>query len=626
MKKYRPSLAKFIRFSDLSFLNEENSQSLLSILRKTFGNGFYVDYDLNNIISYNTINVNGNNYLNFFVGDGTTFNFLDDIGFSEIAGGSLNYFSIIFDEKRPINGSESNKIIFEKTSFPVENIPNYSQESVPVLYVNGTPQFNSDFVATLQENELSLYFNKIRGGYIYPIPKNKYGKFSSSAFTGTTFANFRQDFCDENLNCYFDFGFLNIVSTNRVLAIKITSSSNTTIYHVPKNIPIYNNNLYYLASPQNPSVAVINLSDIPINDTDEIEVFFLEEAKAFTTSTENVKVNLFSINAENLSYDTLSSAKVLILDEQRGIIEDITSINQILFGESYVINIANSSIQINSSLLTTEKNRVFVVDYYYLPPVKIDNNLDYLNNLTIYGRTGGAYKIQQTPKTIYIYVKNNEVPKFGTTYYDSTSKVVSEAYVYEVLPYFVVSDSLLSRQDLTYMGSFNISSPSVVNFTPTNSQVIYNNILQTLQNITSPPIWRTIAINNSTYLEQNNSWTKIPILPILKVDGKTTTIKAISLYIDVLDQNNTPIPFTLKLSIIDGSTILTETTLASLISTGNNKFYSFGAENLFNNGNIMSLTFSQSAHLNPTYYLLVYTSTPNFKVISYSSIIYYEHY
>lgn len=631
MKKFKPSFAKFIRFSDLSSLNEENTYFILKLIKNTFGEGYYSDKNINQVVSFDVQTVGTTEYLNFRIRTNEIFSFLDDNGFSESVGGNLNFYSVIFDEKNPLNGSTENPIRIPYGLFPVNTVVGYSKENIPILYANGTPQLSSDFSISRDSEYSKISFSRIRGGYIYPIPRDKNGKFNTKVVTGATFLEFKQDFCDDNLNCYLDFGFLNTVSTNKYLVLRVTSLGLETYYHIPKNLPIYNNNLYYLTSVDKPNVVIINFSEFILNDNDTVEFYFIENSPPSITTTSETFINQYNINVENLLVDTNSSAIVLALDEQNGKFINLSNLNSQLATNIYTINTSYGKIQINTSYLPNPQSKVFVVNYYYAPPIKVYPNIDYLNNLSFYGTFGSSIPITSKPKAIQIYAKNTHIPFYGTTYYNSSSNIVSEPYVYDTLPYFLLSESAINDSQYTYIGSVTVNTDNSTNFSPSsNIQVPYQNLINLAQQINPPPKWRTLNINKSEFSSGTNTTIVIPILPVVTENNKVTSIKAIHLklrvYVYDINNSQVDIPFDLKLSLRDGNTIKNTTTLGSSLSTATSQVYQYGNNNLFGSTSLMSYNFNSSSDVAPIYYLEFSASSTNYFVVFDYAIIYFEIY
>ena len=631
MKKFKPSFAKFIRFSDLSALSEENTSFILKLISNTFGKGYYSEKDINQVVSFDVQTIGTTEYLNFRIKSGETFTFLDDNGFSESVGGDLNFYSIIFDEKNPLNGSTENPVRIPYGSFPVNIVIGYSKENIPVLYVNGTPQFSSDFSISKDSEYSKISFSRIRGGYIYPLPKDKNGKFNTKVVTGTTFLEFKQDFCDDNLNCYLDFGFLNTVSTNKYLVLKVSSLGLETYYHIPKNLPIYNNGLYYLTSADKPNVVIINFSEFTLNDSDNVEFYFIENAPPTITTVSETFVNQYNLNVENLLVDTNSSAIVLALDEQNGTFINLSNLNAQLATNIYTINTSYGKIQVNTSYLPSPQSKVFVINYYYSPPIKVYPNIDYLNNISFYGTFGSSIPVNSKPKTVFIYAKNTHVPFYGTTYYDSSSNIISEPYVYEIMPYFLLSETTISDPQYTYIGSVTLNTGNSTNFSPSSDiQVPYQNLINLAQQINPPPKWRTININRSEFSSGTNTTINIPILPVLTENNRVTSIKAIHLklrvYVYDINNGQVDIPFDLKLSLRDGITIKNTVTLGSSLSTSTSQVYQYGNSNLFSQTSLMSYNFDSNNDVAPIYYLEFSASSTNYFVVFDYAIIYFEIY
>ena len=428
-----------------------------------------------------------------------------------------------------------------------------------------------------------------------------------------------------------DFGFLNTVSTNKYLVLRVTSLGLETYYHIPKNLPIYNNNLYYLTSADKPNVVIINFSEFALNDNDTVEFYFIENSPPSITTTSETFINQYDINVDNILVDTNSSAIVLALDEQSGTFINLSNLNTQLATNIYTINTSYGKIQVNTSYLPSPQSKVFVVNYYYAPPIKIYPNLDYLNNISLYGTFGSSIPINSKPKTIQIYAKNTHIPFYGTTYYDSSSNIVSEPYVYDILPYFLLSESTINDSQYTYIGSVTVNTDNSTNFSPSSDiQVPYQNLINLAQQINPPPKWRTLNINKSEFLSGTNTTIVIPILPVVTENNKVTSIKAIHLklrvYVYDINNSQVDIPFDLKLSLRDGNTIKNIITLGSSLSTATSQVYQYGNNNLFSLTSLMSHNFDSNNDVAPIYYLEFSASSTNYFVVFDYAIIYFEIY
>lgn len=630
MKRFKPTPSKFVRASDLISLAEENNFELVKLLTNTLGEGYYSTTDIQDLLDLSLLTVGEDLYLNLSLTSSGVFGFLDSSGFVEHKQDELTSYSVLFDEYNAVNGSITNPISVPPSLFKLEQVDDYSSSYFSFLYVNGTPQLSGDISINATSEDIKISLSRVRGGYIYPLPKDKHGIFNHKIVTGISWSEFRRDFCDENLNCYLDFGFLNIPTTTRYLMLKVISAGQEISYHVPKNIPVYDKKIYYYPSSDSPSVAVLSLEDLSLNDGDVLSVFFIEEIlPSFSPTREDLFVNQYKLKGSNYLPETAFGSVVYVLDEQSGKFINLSNLNNLLVTNVYTINTSTGTVSVNSSYLPTPQSRLFIANYFYAPPLRFYPESDYLNNLTLYGPIGASFKVSTWPSTIYLYVRNMGIPSRGITYYDSRSKVVSAPNTYDLRTHFFLSPNQVDLPNYMYAGTVNISIFRNLSFTPSSLFLTpYSRLVELAREIHIPQQWSSTSLYKLSLQSSSYNYISIPILPIITINGKVTAIKAISVKLKVyaIDNNVTShIPFTMSIVPIDGTTqIGSNLTFGNNLSTSDNDTYQFGTNNLFTSQDLYSITFQSSTHRNPVFYLFITSNRTNFFVDIDYIIIHYQ--
>ncbi len=631
MKKFKPTLSKFIRVSDIFSLTEENTEGLISLIRKTFGDGFFSEENISSVLSFSVDSYANRNFLNIKISQNKTFSFLDQAGFSSVAFNEASFVSKEYDDYNGLNGSSTNPIVFPKNLFSLKPVSGFGNQFFSFVFINGTPQYLGDISSIEVGNDLRISFSRIRGGFIYPSPINKFGKFDERIITGITWLDFKASFCDENLKCYLDFGFLNIPTTNRYLVMKITSTGQEVLYHIPKNYPVYETGIYYYASPDNPNTAIVDLSRLPIDDAHSVSFFFVEEAlPSYNTAQTSVVVNQYSLRFDNLLPESASSVQIFTLDEQSGKLVNLSNLNALLGANIYTFVPPTGRLQINASYLPSPQSKVFVGEYFYSPPLRVFADSDYMNNVTLFGPIGSTTLVQTTPKTFYLYIKNVLTPSSGLTYYDANSNSVSQVNTYNLRPHFLLSENQLTDSDYIYGGQITVSASGSVNYAPsTNVLVPYQRLITLAQNIQNPPRWRNSDIYREVFNSGSNTFIQIPLLPVIQINGKVTSIKSLLAKLRVYTVSGstiTDIPFNVTLKLLDSANILGQQSLGNSLSTATSQTYQFNVNNLFSSSSILSLSYNNTIHGSPIFYLEFSTSTTNFFVSIDYLITYYEIY
>ncbi len=631
MKKFKPTLSKFIRVSDIFSLTEENTEEILSLIRKTFGEGFFSEENISSVLSFTLVNYSGNNFLNIRIQPNKTFSFLDKTGLSNVISNEASFISKEYDDYNRLNGSLTSPIIFPKNLFSFKPVTRFGNQFFSFLFVNGTPQYIEDISSIEVDDNIQIGLLRVRGGFIYPSPINKFGVFDERIVTGITWLDFKNSFCDQNLNCYLNFGFLNIPATNKYLAVKISNTGQEVIYHVPKNYPIYETGIYYQPSPENPNTAIINLSKLSIDDSSLLNFFFVEEAfPGYNATQTNVVVGQYSLRFDNLLPESASSAQVLALDEQEGKLINLSNLNSLLGTNIYTLIPPTGKLQLNTAYLPSPQSKVFVGEYFYSPPLRIVSNSDYMTNVTLFGPIGSSVSVQTIPQTFHLYIKNITTPSSGLTYYDANSNSVSQVGTYSIRPHFLISENVLSNSDYIYGGQITLSPPGSVTYAPsTNILIPYQRLLSLAQSVQSPPQWRSVSLYKEVFNSGSNNFVQIPLLPVVQLNGKVTSVKSILAKLKVYTVSGTTnidIPFSLDLKLIDSLSLISQQTLGNSLYTGTSQIFQFNADNIFSSSTILSLSYDDIIYNSPIFYLEFSTSTTNFFVEIDYLIVYYEIY
>jgi hypothetical protein len=636
MKKFNPTELKFLRASDVLNLANINTDDLLDSIRRVFGEGYFGDDPITNIFNFN-INVIGNDYfLDVSLGNNKKFIYLDKEGITKHDYNECLTYSIIYDDNVPLNGSVSNPIQVPNSILSSENVVSYSSGLFSFVYVNGHPQIKSDYNINQNLNYTDVSFNKIRQGKISPLPKDINGKFNKDIVTKILWSDFKSNFCVNNdpSNCYIEFPLMNCSVTNKDLVLEIESTVNnnvnTSYYHIPKDVPVYNTQILYKVSDDSPNKIYLYLSSLLINDGDKVSFYFLEKLSNKQFSSNNVTISQFSLPFENLSSETLSYINVLTLDKTSGTLKNLSNLSSLLAVDVLQISL-DGTININSGFLPGPDSSVYAFDYVLTTPLPISVNLDMPNNITFAGKFGGTLKIPNpTSSQIYnLYVKNIDSPELGQTFYNSLSKVTSQASILNIRPHLLIVPNTQSvTGDYVLLGQINVVNQNTINFSPSsNALTPYQNMINIAQAINPPPKWRTVSIYK-TLLQSGstNNYIVIPILPIITENGRITSIKSISMKLRVYittGSNISDTPFTLDLEWLDGVNFSSTSLISSPASTSTQQMFSFGFNNLFNNNSLLSYNYNINSGPSPYFILRFVGATTNIFVnIDYITIFF----
>jgi len=641
MKKFNPTELKFLRSSDVLNLSNINTDDLLDAVRRVFGNGYFGEEQLTNVLKFEVNNIGFKYFLNVSLNNGKSFSFLDEIGFSKYYTNECVTYSVIYDENNPVNGSISNPITIPNSILSADNVPSYSNGLFSFVYVNGHPQLTTDYSSTQTLNNTNVYFSKIRQGKVSPLPKNKDGIFNKDIVTKITWANFKNEFCinQDPSECYIEFPLMNCSVTNKDLVLQIESNINNNLnvyyYHVPKDVPLYNTQILYKVSEDSPNKIYLYLNSLSINDNDYVSFYFLEKLSSKQFSSNNVTVSQFSLPTENLSPETLNYINVLVLDKTNGTLKNLSNLSALLAVNVLQINL-DGTININSGFLPSPDASVYAFDYIISPPLPILTNLDMPNNVTVAGKFGGSIEIPNptTSQQYKLYVKNIEVPELGQTFYNSLSKKTSQVSVLNIRPHFlIVPSNQTANNDYILLGQITVNNQSSINFSPSaNAITPYQNMINIAQSINPPPKWRTVSIYNTLFQSGSSNEITIPILSVVDQLNKTTSIKSISLKLRVYTSSGSTFvdtPFTLKIEILSGNNSLSSFDLVSSSSPGSTssqQIFNFNFSNLFNNNSILSYTYTNSSPTSPYFVLRFGTGSTNFFIKLDYIIVFFEIY
>ncbi len=429
MRKFISNVAKIYSFSEISSSFNENTEDIVDFLNETFGPGLVSFSDPSSAFVGEKITDGPNTFYTIRVDASRDLKFLDNSGISKISDSLVGY-SIVFDDLNTLNGSLENPIEFKRT-FRYITSPSlvssaYSFEDVLAVYVNGTPLYNSEFLIENNEGNRRLVIRKVRFGKIFPLPKDKNGIFFKELIenTGVPKNDLVSRLKDENGYVVLEFPFLKTKITDKELALEIiTGTNNKTYYNIPRNFPKYRSGAFYREDELTPGVIRVNLGGLEslISSSDKVRFFFV--SKAIKRSSSSL-VKKYSVGVDNLSEETSSTKEIFALDERSG---EFIKINEALYPSSsnvIVFNYTAGEFDLLDSVLPYSHAPIYFGDILYRPPLRVFRNLDYVNNVSVFGHWGFTWKGALTsPKQIYI--KNDLIPANAITIYDNQNNLVS---------------------------------------------------------------------------------------------------------------------------------------------------------------------------------------------------------
>jgi hypothetical protein len=636
MRKFLPNNVRFFKFSDIGNLTNDNVDYLYTLVKNTFTEGYFSSQNPNSVLSTKVLTFSTTEKrAGIFLNGNSEFTLLSSGGVSKTYGNKLIKQTVFFDEVHPVNGSILNKVQLENKSLFVDNTLNYSNiyssRHFYALYLNGTLQEASSVTVDEQGNYLNFGFTVVKAGSIEPTPAKLNGEFSKNLVENNlTYNNFLQDFCNnDKTSCFLEFPYLNVELTDKALVLEvIPSSSVRTYYHIPKDVPLYQHGAFFTATDTNIYKIKVNLGSINISSSDKVRVYFISFAYPKEKNKDlNVNfINKYNLGGyKNLSSQTFSNSLILALDENSGTFLNLSSISATSVGSILNLDIASGTVEISSSVLPYPSAKIYFRDIYYSPPLQISRNIDYSNNLTIYGYAGNTFPIT-LGNTYNLYVANTINFDIVNTVQNSFSQITNLLSSYTYLPNFILlSTSQLPPPGYIFVGSLSSSA------TPTESVSLsidpnfytpYTRLQTIASNINPPPKWRSLNINKLSLSTQASTNVAVSLMSIPV--GKTLNFKGFSFIGRVIDLSNNDVPFTIKFHVVQGNTEIssgnTFPTTGNYI-TASSQIYD-EVSHLNTNTNFFSVT-----NASPSSYIfeVIFNSAVTQTIVNLESfIVYYE--
>jgi hypothetical protein len=450
MKKFKANTAKIYSFSEISSSFNENTEDIIALFSSTFGSGL-ISFSAPSSAFFGERIVEGSNtFYTIGIDDNQKLRFIDHQGISNISDTLVRY-SILFDDLRTLNGSAENPIEFQKTfryvkpSSTPSRSATHSFEDVLTVYVNGTPLYNSEFSIENNNGNRRLVLRRIRFGKIFPSPKDRNGKFFKDLiedFGGVSKTNLQNKLKDDDGYILLEFPFLKTKITDKELVLEvIKSANNRKYYNIPRHLPKYRNRAFYVEDSQIPGLIRINLGDLEstLSSSDKVRFFFV--SKAIKKSSGNL-VRKYSVGLSGLSPETSSLKEIFILDERTGEFIKIDDAIYSSIAEPVVFNYQTGEFDILTSVLPYSYAPIYFGNIVYYPPLKASRNLDYVNNISIFGHWGFTWKgTLSSPKNVYI--KNDHFVDNASSVYDSQNNLVNLISSYQVQSYVNDSQGIL---------------------------------------------------------------------------------------------------------------------------------------------------------------------------------------
>lgn len=635
MRKFLPNNVRFFKFSDIGNLTNDNVDYLYTLVKNTFTEGYFSSQNPNSVLSTKILTFNAEKRAGIFLNGSSEFTLLSSGGVSKTYGNTLIKQTVFFDEVNPVNGSILNKVQLENKSLFVDNTLNYSlvysSKYFYALYLNGTLQEASSVVVDEQGNYLSFGFTVVKAGSIEPTPAKLNGEFSKNLVENNlTYSSFLTDFCNnDKTSCFLEFLYLNVELTDKVLVLEVvpSSSSAKTYYHIPKDIPIYQHGAFFTATDTDIYKIKVNLGSINISLSDKIRLYFISFAYP---QEKNKDLNVNFINKYNLgdykklSSQTFSSILVLALDENSGTFLNLSSISATSVGSILNLDIASGTVEISSSVLPYPSAKIYFKDIYYSPPLQISRNIDYSNNLTIYGYAGNTFPIT-LGNTYNLYVANTVNFDIVNTVQNSFSQITNLLSSYTYLPNFILLDTSQSPPpEYIFVGSLSSSSsPESVSLSiDPNFYTPYTRLQTIASSINPPPKWRSLNINRLSLYTQNSTNVAVSLMSIPV--GKTLNFKGFSFIGRVIDLSNNDVPFTIKFHVVQGNTEISSGN--TFPTTGN---YITSSSQIYDEVSHLNTTTSFFSVTNlsssPYIFEVIFTSSANQTIVNLESfVVYYE--
>jgi len=461
MKKFLSNTAKIYSFSELSSSFNENTDDVTALFSSTFGSGLLSFSDPSSLFSGEKITEGSNTFYTVRVNTEQNLRFIDQKGISEISDSLIRY-SIPFDDLHVLNGSEGNPIEFKKTfryvsssSTSPSKSSNYSFEDILAIYVNGTPLYNSEFTIENVNGNRRLVIRRVRFGKIFPTPKDKNGKFFKDLIeeTGVSKSDLQSKLEDENGYILLEFPFLKTKITDKELVIEVISSTNTRrYYNIPKNFPKYKNGAFYKDDEYNPNLIKVNLGNLKANlsDSDRVKFFFV--SKAIKRNSGNL-ARKYYVGVDNLSPETSSTKEIFVLDERTGEFLKIDEASYPSISDLIVFNYQTGEFDILVSALPYSYAPVYFGNISYYPPLRVFRDLDYVNNVSIFGHWGFTWKGNLTTSKNVFIINDAYIDNASSTY-DNQSNLINLISSYKIQASVNDSQGIL-------LGTLNPSTGSI---------------------------------------------------------------------------------------------------------------------------------------------------------------------
>lgn len=579
MKKFLSNTAKIYSFSELSSSFNENTDDITTLFSSTFGSGLLSFSDPSSLFVGEKITDGSNVFYTISINSGQALKFIDQKGISEISDNLVRY-SIPFDDLHVLNGSEGNPIEFKKTfryvrssSTSPSKSSNYSFEDILAVYLNGTPLYNSEFTIENNNGNRRLVIRRARFGKIFPTPKNKNGKFFKDLIeeTGVSKLDLQNKLEDENGYILLEFPFLKTKITDKELVLEVISNTNTRrYYNIPKNFPKYKNGAFYKDDEYTPNLIKVNLGDLRslLSDSDRVRFFFV--SKAIKRSSGNL-VKKYYVGADNLSPETSSTKEIFALDERTGEFLKIDEASYPSISDLIVFNYQTGEFDILVSVLPYSYAPVYFGNISYYPPLKVFRDLDYVNNVSVFGHWGFTWKGNLTSAKNIFIINDSYIDNANSTY-DNQSNLINLVSSYKIQANVNDSQGIL-------LGTLN---------PPTGSLTLDSQIktpFDRLKNLyMSTTISKPLVYTIRNMVFSDSGTISIPIT-ILK-NGQVFTLYGAEFILRATDYggNFIPVPFDISIVVTYGSTQHTLVVYRSIDLSANQEF----GRNIYRNVNFNS--------------------------------------
>lgn len=420
MKKIFPNKTKFYRYSDFVSYTKEADKELTEIIFKNIETYYVSEEDISDNLKIEILPIGQKQYLRVKVNG--NFYYIDKNGVSKNKKEILN-ITKLFDQTSPITAKRALPLEFEYFGYS-EDFGIYGKEDLGIVYAYGTPQPIQNYSYTVfpEEKRVSLWFEKVLFGAIYPSPE-KGGELSPALIQGISFSDFKHFFCEEDGKCKLKFKFLNLFTTNRPLVLEKTTGIRKVYYLISKNIPTYNHRMYYEVSENSTDEIYLFLNKEEFLSNDVINVYFLSEAvPQIILNDVSFNVYNFGFKSEYIHEETPSNIKLFVEDGQ-GFLLDLDDLSASYGTNLYELNLTSGTVKVNRIVLAG-KDRLFFKNLILKPEFPTSYS-DYADNITIYVGHGTQKNIQTLPEKLNLYIKNTELQDLVFTINSITGEKVN---------------------------------------------------------------------------------------------------------------------------------------------------------------------------------------------------------